>query len=338
MIRKQAPSKSPALYRHLFKDAFLASWHNRHLWPLALFAGILQTAGIFDTILASGQGVQFESMSWLTDGSIRFLAHLVAALSSSSHFSGFLTGVALVQNLVISLTILFAILSFSIISQGGLVYAINQLLKGTRVGIREALGAGVKYAQPIALINILSVLFLWVARTLVMLPAMQFVQAPTIPSVVLYLVTFLIFFAATVLVTSVHMLSLNAIVIDKANVSEAIHLSLDTFKKHWLIVLESGFILLLIGVAMLILGFVGFLIFSIPLFILLNITELTAASTLSFLGTGLAALLFLCTMLAVGAWNVSLNYGVWERMYFRFVNHAPKAKLHRAINWLFPNN
>lgn len=334
MIRKRAPSGFKPLYRHLIRDAFKASWQNRAFWPLALFAGVLQTGGVLDIILFTIQKIQLDTRIWLIQKPVPVLGSFLEYASSVSNLSGFLSAVSSIQNLIIAILIIFAFLAVSIICQGALVYGLYRSHHQDRITLHQALSRGAKHFPALAILNIITHTLIWITKSLVLLPTALFLTEYTWVTTLAALIGTICFAIIFVLIITVHMLSVNAMTVHEMTLVQAINVSVNFFRKHLITVLELGILLFVAGFVMLLAGLSAFLIASIPFYILLNMFFLVNASGFLILTFSAAALAFFSIMLIIGAWNFTFNYAAWERLYDRFMNHEPISRLHRSLNWL----
>ncbi|MDP3793557.1 MAG: hypothetical protein Q8R07_02275, partial [Candidatus Uhrbacteria bacterium] len=83
MIRKKMFHHGP-LYREVVRDAWHTAWHERQWWVFALFAGILQTGGIYDAILFFTKSMADKSYSLLSSASIESVVNALPVMDFSS--------------------------------------------------------------------------------------------------------------------------------------------------------------------------------------------------------------------------------------------------------------
>lgn len=336
MIRKSVPSRGQTpLYRQILRDAFISAWKNRILWPLALFAMVLQTGGIMDAVFYT-----VDSLGSQVHDDSRFvmLGQVWAVITSLFHATdtvSFLSAISSVQNLLFALIFLIAILGMSVISQGALIFGLGRVFRGEKPHLHESLQAGARVFQPVALLNIVSYAFMWAVTSLLLVPATSFITHPTILSIGAYALSLILFILVSIITTTVHLFALNAIVFERSSLTDAIGTGLTLLRRHWLIVLELSVFLFFIGLGLLIAGFIAFMLAGIPLFLFMAIFNLLNAESLFYITYLLAGFAFIVVMLCAGACDVTIQYGTWERLYQRTISGNPLAKTHRWLNWLF---
>ena len=321
------------LYREVVRDAWHAAWHERQWWLFALFAGILQTGGIYDAILFFTKGMADQSYSLLSSASLGSIVKALPVLDFSS-LNGFFVSLAGEEQFLFALLIIAAILLCSVIAQGALVAGLGGRLRGRANSFRGALAVGAKKAWHVAGLNVVTLGLLWVCRFLVLIPVIWSYQHPTVPNVVTYFFFFLLFLVATIALTTVHIFALQAMVLNDASLHEALSQAFHLWKKSWLIILELAAVLFVVGVVILFVASLLFLLMSIPLWVILFTASLLHYPTLYWLSYLVTTLMLLFIMLGAGMFTIAFYYATWSQLYRRVGEGRVMAKLHRWLHWI----
>lgn len=332
MIRKNKNPHRP-LYREIVRDAFATTWRERKLWIFALFAGVLQTGGVYDVILLSIRRMPeqvrtlFSGNGWQAMLAIEKRFSGVDAVQSTF---GFLT---FIQGMLLAILIILAIWALSAVAQGALTYALGTRSRGKGPTFREALTVGARNLWPIVTLNIFTLGLIWLARFIVLLPFAISIQNPSLVSIFAYYLSFLLFLLASVALTAIHFFALNAVILEKSHLWPAIRQAFNALKESWMLVLEIGAILFLVGATALAVGVIVFVIAAVPLFLFMIATALLQLWTLLWIATALGIALFFAVMISAGAWAIAFQYAAWQQLFQRVASGTASAKVIRWIRW-----
>ncbi len=322
-------NQSGPLHRPVISEAFRAAWHERRLWAFALFAGILQTAGIYDVVAASlrqmTQQISNASQTWLWS--------FGTPLGNEMFRDAFTSGETL-QRLLVGGVLALLIVLCSLLSQGALVAGLHARARGRLIAWKNLVTIGFRHLWPVLLLNVITLGAIAIARTFVFIPFLYAARATSVWNVLGALVAFVVFVLAVIFFTSVHLFSLQVIINQNSHLLDALAKSILIFKKSWLIVIEKGLLLLVIGFGLLIVAFASFVILSFPWILLLLAGLLTHSVLLATLGWAILLLVFLAAVGLVGMFAITFQYGAWGGVYRRVAMSSASAKLHRFFRWL----
>lgn len=322
--------KSAPLYRKLIPIALRESWNSRWLWPFALFAAWLMTGGIYDVMLTSlqelrtrqdiilhGQLPQTITIAWsrLTDGSS--ILHLIGAWESVLFASIFI----------------LAVLSLSIIGQGALVHGIGGRIRGRKPHFRESLAIGTKFFVQTMLLNIFILGLTWFAKFLMFIPYRNSILDPSIGHLLGYLFTTVLFIVTLIVLTSVHLFTLNAMILQEASLHEALVRAFELLRRGWLAVLELALILFGVGMGIFALTLILFFVMIIPLVLVMFATMVLGQGFIFSLGYALGTLLFFTLFILAGVFTVTFQYAAWHLLFLKLGEGGLVAKLHRISHW-----
>lgn len=331
MIRKNI---SRPLYREILGDALVMAWRERRLWILALFAGALQTGGIYDVLLASIAQLPGQVKGFFAVTPWYQFSQTQGFLSGTSFAERTINTLSLAQGVLFAICITVAVLGFSLIAQGALAYGLGGRTRVKGATFRQCLTVGARNFWPILTLNIFTLSLIWLARFFLLIPFAYSVAAPSYLSVGTYFLAFVLFILASILFTTIHLFALNAIILEQKSVWGAIVEAYALYKRSWVVIFELGAILLVFGAVMFFGAIAVFLIAAIPLFLLLASAALLGWWPVVWIGIGLGFLLFLALMIAAGTFTISFQYAVWTRLYRRLNEGHVFAKFTRWLRHL----
>jgi len=315
------------VYREILKHALRTAWHDRSYWILSFFAAFLFTAGVYDYVLNTlTRMARYQSFSWPT---------------ATGFFSGFwgdansVTNIfATLQTVALGAIIILAILGFSCIAQGALVYVLGAKKFKHTPDLRTALYIGTQTFWPVAALSILAnglfllmgAAFFAVAFWSNSLPAFFY---PAL--VVLGLIETILAFGIGI----IQVFAVNAVVLQGAKLADALSRAYRIMKRNWLTTLETAALLLVLALALELI----FIWFAFFVSFLLKIVAYSAWSLNSeslYLGAVLAWLVILgAARFAVTAFKTQLQFATWTFLYRRLGEGGVLPKLHRVLRAAF---
>lgn len=332
MIRKNKNQHVP-LYREVLREALVSAWKKRSLWILALFAAILQTGGTLDIILYSIKQTTLQGRTILNSPWINILSSN-SLLQGTHDLHQLFAVIGRVQAFAYVSLIIGGILTCSILAQGALVYGLDARRQGKTPKLRECLAASGKHGWSIAALNILTIGLIWLSRFLLLIPLANTAQHPTVGSLIVYLAMFFVFILVSFLFTTIHLFSLNGLLLEGLTLWQSIEEAYSLFKRSWLVIVETGALMLGAGFLVMIGGFLLFVVGAVPLFLFMIGAALIQSTSLLLFGYGLSSLLLVSIMVVCGMYMVAFQYDTWGRLYQRIQAGTATAKLHRWYHWL----
>jgi hypothetical protein len=323
--------KHPPFYRTLVPKALSQAWNDRWLWPFAVFAALLMTGGIYDVILSSLRELQTRHdliVAGTLPDSVMF------AWSRLSGGESVLGMIGAWQSIAFALIFVIALLGLSIIGQGALAHGIGGRMRGKKSTFKQSLTVGARFFLPVALLNIFTIGLTWFAKFLMFIPYRATFVSPSLSGIVLYFLTALLFIAVLIALTSIHLFTLNALILQDATLHDAIGRAFSLLRKGWLAILELAFILFGIGIAIFALTFVLFIVMLIPLLLVMIATLVLGQAFVFSIGMALASILFFTLFIAAGAFSVTFQYVAWHHLFLKLGEGGLVAKLHRFSHWL----
>lgn len=324
----QRKMKARPLYRQIIREALAGAWREKRLWVIALFAGIIQTGGIYDVLMwkfqrATEQATTFFSR-WESGGS---LVQAFAHLPLVDKFG-------VIQSVLFSATIVGGILAFAVLAQGALVYAMDRHLNGKQATLRESLQRAAHRFAPLVVMNAALLGAVWVTRFLLSAPLAEVLRHPAPVTIAVYVLSMGLFLGLVIFFTSLHLLSLNGMLVDELTLSESLQHSLRLFRVSWLAILETAFVMLVLG-SMIFFGSIGisFLI-NIPFLLFMRAALYFSYPQLFFLMNIISGFVLLAAFVFGGSYAITFQYATWNRLYRRINEGTAHAKVHRVLAWL----
>jgi hypothetical protein len=332
MIRKNTKQEAfGSLYRHIIPPSLKEAWRMKWLWLPAFFASMLQTGGVYDVVLVAFKQAKNQGTALLDPNTPPYIISLYERIIlAPSVFSASGAIISLLIGLVISL----GLIGFSLISQGALVFGHGGRIRGRMPTLRETLTIGARYLPRILFLNIITLFLLWLARFIMIVPVAYTQTNPSVWLSIATVIAGLLYIAAAIAVTSVHLFALNAIVLQDAHVAESIIRAWHLFKKSWVHVLEIGLVLFVISALLLVTGFVAFLMMVLPVFLLMIVGASLNASAVVYVAYVIGVILFFSIMITVGVVSVSFQYSAWHHLFIRLGEGGTAPKIHRWLRWL----
>lgn len=326
MIRKNKTNSEEHLYRVIVPEAFRIAWARRYVWPLALFAGVLFTGGIYDVLLSTFREAESASIAVTTGGIPPALVLFWKGITTASNAISVL---GLIQSVTVAVLIVATVVGISIISQGALIFGIGGKTGNRAPLFTESLAVGAHYAWRIFALNAITLSLAWLAKFLFIIPYGLSQTNPTASLQILTIIGSSIFAFITIALAAIHFFALSAIILEDAHITQALEQALKLLKKGWLNVLELGSVLLLVGAGLLIAGLIAFVLMALPMILLMAVAAVMNINIGVYIGFILFTLLFLSTSLIAGMLAVTFQYAAWHQLYVRLGKGEAIPKIHR---------
>ncbi|MDO8583581.1 MAG: hypothetical protein Q7R83_00175 [bacterium] len=316
------------LYRHVMREALKTAWHERKLWVFALFAGVLQTGGVYDVLITSFRDMiaQIQSMPEVY---LRTYGTSVGVRSWMQTFSSSQTWI----NLAIGIVFVVIILGISFVAQGALVHGIQTRAQGNPVRFKESLRVGWKHLLSIFGLNVLSLGVLWLVNAFLYIPVVYVLRGPSVWNVLATLALFILLCVVTVCLTAVHMFGLQLIV-QSGGFWKNLRHTWSYFERSWVIVIEKAFLLLLIGMGILAAAIVLGLIVCIPGFLIFLAAMTLGFWTVASVVSIVSWLLFFVVLILAAVFAITFQYAAWHGVFVRLNEGQALSKWHRFTKWL----
>ena len=335
------PSNSTSnnsVYTGVIVDALSTAWRFKRYWLLAFFATALFTGGAMDVMFRTLDDVPSKAASFTTASQTGSLL-----LSGLKRFpltpDGLINTVSGLQAIFALTLVILTILAFAVACQAGLVYAIGAVQRGSKPSLAEALRVGGSAFWPVTALNVIIHGSLWIVRFLTAIVVSMAIQGEASgikqgATIFIFSLTFLFTYVANI----VHVFSLNAMMLQGAHIREAIQRSLKLLQKHWLITLETAFLLIVIDLAVLFLVFGVYFMLALPFVTIMFTAAMFQSNSMFYAGLFMGLIAFLGLIFSAGGFTTQLKYAVWTYLYRRLGEGGAFAKIHRLARQLVRSN
>ncbi|MFZ2804308.1 MAG: hypothetical protein WA001_03720 [Patescibacteria group bacterium] len=321
-------SSNAPVYRDVVSRAFRTAWNERRFWPLAFCAALLLSGGMYDVIWRATQNITSQGVI-LTAGGSR-VAMIGAAFGSALRGKADLLNVANTFEIVLTMAILLlALAAFSCIAQGGLVYALGATQRGSKPTLQEAIHVGAGAFWPIVALNALVITSLWVIRFLISFALHLALASTTGANWLFYLVSYIVFIGVVFSISMVELFALNAMVLQGAPVADAIVRGYVTFKKHWMVAVETTALLFVVALGIWAVFLCLYFILMVPLFAAVIAASVLQSQGLLQATMGIGIAVFILGIFAATAFTTQFQYATWTYLYRRVGEGGVLPKLHR---------
>ena len=326
MIRS---SHHKPVYREVISSALKVAWQDRLYWILALFACLLASAGSFDilqhatsNITAQGKFLAFSAGGAVVNGILA---------SQTFGLDRILVAATGIEILIVMALVLLAFGVASCIAQGALVFALGARKRGEKPTLGEAVRVGARALWPTIVLNIMVFAVLWVLRFVVSLPLSMALEQTTAATMIVYVVSFVVFVPLALVVAVIHIFALNALILQGASLLDAVRRSYALMKKNWLVVIETAALQAVLSIGIWVLFVIIALFGMIPLFVITMVAAFMQSIGLFSISLIVAAIVFVVGVVMAAAFTVQLQYATWTILYRRLGEGGVVPKLHRLF-------
>lgn len=328
MIRKKPSALFRSFYREVVPASFKTAWHERWMWPWAIFASAIVSGGLFDVAANIFHSVRGTGSLLLTPAIFQTVQGWVRDFSVNPG-----NGAYNVINIVVTILVSVGVFLLTCVAQGVLVYGHGGRAVGKDTLSRTAVKSGTKHVWQVLGLTLVTGFLAWIIRFALLIP---YVLSQRTPSVVLTLVSIvgaLVYLALTVLLIATHLFALNAIVHQGARFAEAILRAWDMARREWLHLIELGFVLWLINALAITAAVLAFGVMGVPIFLVMVAAALLGNPTVLYATYLFGTILFVVIMFITAAITVSFQYGVWHNLFLRLGEGGLSPKIHRLVRW-----
>jgi hypothetical protein len=333
MLKKKTfiPNDKP-VFREVIPHALRFAWTHPSHWVLGIFAAILFSGGALDIFWKFWDSIQSQGNLIFLGRSVDRLWYAAQISSTGIPWFGIIKGLLAIAFLGV---ITIAILAFSCTSQGALVHAIGTYKEKKQKSLKAALTIGAKSVFPIAVLNFLLIIFIWLARFGVSFPlAMALGNNNPVFSAV-YVVSFIIFAILTLGLGVLQIYALNAIILQKATLAKALERGWKLIREHWLVTIETIIVQSLVILVMTLVVALAGIILTFPATILFVYAFLNGNMLMFQFSLGIFLAVTLLLGLFAAGFTVAFQYATWTMMFHKFGEGVAIPKLHRLFKNLF---
>lgn len=318
------------VYREVLSHAIKTAWQEKRFWPIAILAGLLVTAGSYDVMWNAVTGIAAQGpFLAVSTGSALLQGISDQSAAGANWVLGVVGGIEML--VLIAIVILF-FAGISCLSQGALIHAIGARRRGTASKLGEAFRVASQAFWPILVLNAMVFALIWVLRFLVAFPLYLALDLTTTTTYLLYLVSFVVFVPLAFFIAIVEIFALNAMILQGANLADAIRRGYLVFKRNWVIVIETALLQAAISVAVWLLFLASLAFVMIPVFAFVVTSAMIQSVGLFTFSLILGVVIFLVMLLVAAAFTIVLQYATWSYMYRKLGEGGVVPKIHRMVH------
>lgn len=318
------------IYRQVIPHALAFAWKHPLFWFLGIFAAIFNTSGALDVFWKFWNAIQSQGTDiFVGHAAVRIWQAAQMGNTPGIHWLPLARGL---MGVLLFFVIFLAVAALSFIAQGALIHAIGSWNFGGRKAlIRKSLTVGAKALVPIAVLNIILVVFVWLARFGASLPlAMALGRESTLFAAV-YVVSFIVFSVVALVFSIMQVYALNSMMLQGASLSQAMARAWKVIREHWLVTIETAILQSLVIVLMGLIAALALTLICLPPILLITYGAMSYNVLLMEIGFGvLTAIMFLMTLTFVG-FAVTFQYATWTMVFRKFGEGGVSPKLHRLF-------
>ncbi|MBI4281099.1 hypothetical protein HY628_02800, partial [Candidatus Uhrbacteria bacterium] len=187
---------------------------------------------------------------------------------------------------------------------------------------------------PIAGLHVLAKLLIAAAFLISSLPLILASESLTTANLLLYFLSFLIFFPLVLITSFITIYAAAAMVIDRLSFSKSVRKAWSLFHQNWLISLETALILFGVTVLVNLLLALCILLFTIPALLMLGAALVVGSSALVSLVITFFMIGIVILVIFFGAGLTTFSLASWTLLYLRLSRQGAVAKLLRLFQFL----
>ncbi len=329
--KKFIPNDKP-IFREVIPQALKFAWTHPSHWVLGIFAAVLFSGGALDIFLKFWNTVQQQGNEIYVGNTIGTLWRAAELSSVTIPWMGYVKGVLAIA---FFLVILIAVLGFSCACQGALVHAIGSYKSNKQKSLKSALTIGGKAIVPIAILNLILLVFIWIARFGVSFPLALILGNDSPLYTAVYMLSFIIFSILTLGLGVLQIYALNAIILQNASLAEALARGWKIMREHWLVTIETIIVQSLIIIALALAATFAGLILTFPAIVLFVFSYINISIYMFYISLVLFFIITLAFALFTTGFTVAFQYATWTMMFHKFGEGGVVPKIHRLFRSFF---
>lgn len=309
-------------HRRIMSDAFRIAWGHKHLWVFGLFASLAGFGGATDAFIGSYERPMPQigsGQGWMSVSDVPFTS-----------------GAEMMVFGIIFLA--FGVLAVWIMSVaiGGLVSSIRMISRGGEPTMADGIDDGKKHAWSVFGVNLATRLVALTASGLIGATAMTVIAERSVLTAVFYIGTFILFTAVLVMASICGAFATVDLVGKKRSVLQAVEDGFVVVTTHWMVCLETGLMLAISLLGLLVLMAMLIAMMSVPLIFMIVLFSLAKAQAVVFGLIALTGILLLMAFLLMMGFFGVFQTAVWTLLWHDLGEGRGKAKLNRVFSFLHP--
>lgn len=324
------PSKSSdavPLYRRVIRDAWHIAWHHKHLWIFGFFATFIGFGGTADIFMGGYDKVaDVAPTAW--PGSPLMLVPGVGTMKALMSFSPY-PFLSLTIFLAVG-AVMTALLAWIVtVSIGALIASIKKIERGGDADFLAAMKFGASNFWQLFGVNVVVRLVIFLAFLITSANLFTALRDRDPVSILMYVGTFIAYLGVSICAGLTGVYASVWTTVKGTGVTESLRRGWKNFSQHWLVSIENGLLLLLVGSVVGLAMLLALMIVSVPLIFLLLLAVALKAQALIGGVIALAAIILIFAIVLVGSFLTTLQVASWTVLWTELNEGKPVAKLVR---------
>lgn len=320
------PKKSKALYRNILSESWKITLERKWLWIFAFLASILSSGGVYEVAFRGLKNIKQSAnfLQQVLSGSLPGYDTIVQYIQQLAQ-----SDATQIQTVLTIATLAFFLFIFvSVCAQGVVLLSV----RGKHKTLNEQIKKSKSLFWPLFGINLISKLLVLLFMFLSTLILLLFMTETNLLYSVISFASFFLFLIATIIISSVSILSFVSIAKHDHTMIDAIHESLIIFKKNWIVCLEMGVLIFFISTlaAMVNIGIVLLLTLPYSLIIMVSLMSGSAPLYLFLLVLGTVFVLVLTAL--ISALVTQFSFAAWTLFYERATKGGIFSTIERILS------
>ena len=328
-------TKEPTYKQALSHGLTIAKKHKL-LWLFGFFATLLGQMGILDLIVnvfvSVDQGVVAYA-AWFD-----FPALLQTLGLALSQLPVGVTGWAwLVWLLVFFVGVKLLLIFISVVSQSALIQGVAQSMKkgNKQIDVSRAWHTGVGHFWPVFFINVLRRFAIVIMAMIIGVAAVAYAQAQFVGAGVIFFIVFILALLVGMALSFLAIYAVGYVVLEEQTFSQAIANSWNLFRKHTLVSLEVGLVLLIVNLIGSLFAAVAVLLFVAQMAIFWGLALILQSSLVWAIGYLLGFLVLLIAIVLIGTLLTVYTTTVWTYLFVKMHKKGLKSRVLHGLRLVF---
>jgi len=323
-------SDAVSFHRRIIKRALGVAWHHKHLWIFGFFAAF------------SGFGGAYEALFRIYDRTAGELA-VTGGYAGLGLMPGTATMLALIRTSsspwlaasiysVVALLLLAVFVWVMIMALGATISGVKAIAKGQDLNFAEALKKASQHFWKILALILGMKLLTWLSSLVISANLFQLTGAGGPFKGLLFLLSFALFAALSVVIAMVGIYAVTAVVDEDSPLRAAVRKAWKVFKDNWLVSLEAGLLVLLVQITVMILAIGALLVLSVPFIFLMLLALMFNLPSMGVAIAVVATIAVVLVLCLLAAYLTVFQVAVWWQLWQEFGGKGLLAGLERLYH------
>lgn len=320
-----------SIYIHATKKAWHFAWDHKVLWFFGIFAAFLGQFGVVEFLGKVGIH-QFNADNYLgTTGSVIAEVSNFIGSVSNSYSSKMILSFLLVLIFCLLATFVFV----AVVSQGLLLYAGSQSIKGKKIDMMKSWHVGSANFWRLFFLNFFKKIIIAIVAIILSLSAYGVLMSPSIPNGIFLTLVVLLLALIGLVLSILFFYSAGYLVIEKETISMSIQKAWQMFVGHPVVSFEISLLTVILNLFFGVATALGFILLVLPAVLVWFVVVLVLGSQISLVSTFVASLIMftMYIMIAGAGFTVFTTY-IWTDVFLEMHHTGIKSRVARFFRSL----